>query len=205
MSVIQTMEVVNKSVLTRCLPLAVPVLLVIDSTTRNFVQVILDLMISICLLSCYDEDIDECSEGTSGCSQLCTNTIGSYTCTCDNGYQLTNDNHTCTDIDECTLNNNGGCEQTCHNTDGSYYCSCFNGFSLNDQNCTGIIIFFNFCYYVLSSLDINECNTNNGGCGQDCINTVGSYQCQCREGFQFTSNGRSCTGNFKIYIVMCIC
>ncbi|XP_011408844.1 PREDICTED: oncoprotein-induced transcript 3 protein-like, partial [Amphimedon queenslandica] len=39
---------------------------------------------------------------------------------------------------------------------------------------------------------INECDTNNGGCEQDCINTIGSYQCQCREGFQFTRNGRSC-------------
>ena len=84
-------------------------------------------------------DIDECSDGTSGCSQLCTNTIGSYTCTCDNGYQLTNDNHTCTDIDECTVNN-GGCEKTCHNINGSYYCSCLNGYYLNndDHNCTGM-------------------------------------------------------------------
>ena len=142
-------------------------------------------------------DIDECSKGISGCSQLCTNTIGSYTCTCDNGYQLTNDNHTCTDIDECTLNNNGECEQTCHNTDGSYYCSCLNGFSLNDQNCTGIIVLHYFCYCALSSIDINECDTNNGGCEQDCINTIGSYQCQCSEGFQFTSNRRNCTGNLK--------
>ena len=48
-------------------------------------------------------------------------------------------NHTCTDIDECTLNNNGGCEQTCHNTDGSYYCSCLNGYSIdaNGHNCIG--------------------------------------------------------------------
>ena len=103
-------------------------------------------MLIIAFLNFLLSDIDECSEGTSGCSQLCTNTIGNYTCTCDNGYQLTNDDHTCTDIDECTVNNNGGCEQTCHNTNGSYYCSCFNGFSLNDKNCTGIVIIHYFCY-----------------------------------------------------------
>ena len=40
-------------------------------------------------------DIDECSEGISGCTQLCTNTIGSYRCTCQYGYQLGIDNHTC--------------------------------------------------------------------------------------------------------------
>ena len=84
-------------------------------------------------------DIDECNEEISGCSQLCTNTIGSYTCACHNGYQLGNDNHTCTDIDECT-NDNGGCEQTCTNTIGSFVCSCLDGYSLdnNNHNCTGI-------------------------------------------------------------------
>ena len=40
-------------------------------------------------------DIDECSEGVSGCSQLCSNTVGSYRCSCQNGYQLGSDNHTC--------------------------------------------------------------------------------------------------------------
>ena len=40
-------------------------------------------------------DIDECSEGISGCSQICSNTIGSYSCICQNGYQLGSDDHTC--------------------------------------------------------------------------------------------------------------
>ena len=40
-------------------------------------------------------DIDECQQGISGCSQVCTNTIGSYKCSCNAGYQLTNDSHTC--------------------------------------------------------------------------------------------------------------
>ena len=76
----------------------------------------------------------------SGCSQLCISNIDdSYTCSCQNGYELSNDNHTCTDIDECTVNDNGGCEQICHNTNGSYYCSCLTGYllSINDHNCTG--------------------------------------------------------------------
>ena len=87
----------------------------------------------------YSVDIDECSEETSGCSQLCTNTIGSYTCTCHNGYQLKND-HTCTDIDECS-EENGVCEQTCANTIGSFTCSCASGYSLISKKfCTGMII-----------------------------------------------------------------
>ena len=32
-------------------------------------------------------DIDECSEGISGCSQNCENTVGSFTCSCRNGYR----------------------------------------------------------------------------------------------------------------------
>ena len=45
-------------------------------------------------------DIDECTRGTSGCDHNCTNTPGSYYCTCMNGYDLESDNHTCTG-DDC--------------------------------------------------------------------------------------------------------
>ena len=143
-------------------------------------------------------DIDECSEGVSGCSQICVNTIGSYTCSCQNGYKLSNDNHTCTDIDECTVNNNGGCEQICHNTSGSYYCSCLTGYLLNnnDHYCTGEFLLFKLFKHCHTLTDINECDTDNGGCEHNCINTLGSYQCQCREGFFFTSSGGNCTGDY---------
>lgn len=40
-------------------------------------------------------DIDECVEDISGCDQTCTNTIGSYQCTCDSGYRLASDSHHC--------------------------------------------------------------------------------------------------------------
>ena len=41
-------------------------------------------------------DIDECSDGISGCNQTCTNTIGSYTCSCQSRfYTLNADGHTC--------------------------------------------------------------------------------------------------------------
>ena len=35
-------------------------------------------------------DINECIEGTSGCAHNCTNTIGSYNCSCGAGLILTN-------------------------------------------------------------------------------------------------------------------
>ena len=40
-------------------------------------------------------------------------------------------------------------------------------------------------------IDINECSTNNGGCGNItsslCTNTIGSYSCSCRTGFNGTT------------------
>jgi hypothetical protein len=42
-------------------------------------------------------DINECSDGTSTCGAngVCTNTIGSFTCTCDAGFVDSNDGLTC--------------------------------------------------------------------------------------------------------------
>ena len=51
----------------------------------------------------FHSDIDECTEGTSGCDHNCTNTDGSYYCTCLDGYVLESDNHTCTGDEYYTL------------------------------------------------------------------------------------------------------
>ena len=34
------------------------------------------------------------------------------------------------------------------------------------------------------NLDEDECSTGNHICAQECINTNGSYECACREGYQ---------------------
>ena len=41
-------------------------------------------------------DIDECSDGTSGCEQTCMNTPGSYVCGCNVGYSLLPNGKACT-------------------------------------------------------------------------------------------------------------
>jgi len=43
-----------------------------------------------------------------------------------------------------------------------------------------------------SSTDINECASDTPPCGQICTNTLGSYQCSCRNGY--VSNGSACDG-----------
>lgn len=40
-------------------------------------------------------DVDECSTTRNNCTQICTNTIGSYQCGCNAGYMLDTDGLTC--------------------------------------------------------------------------------------------------------------
>ena len=40
-------------------------------------------------------DIDECAEGIDSCDQTCTNTLGSYLCSCGSGYRLASNGRTC--------------------------------------------------------------------------------------------------------------
>ena len=47
-------------------------------------------------------------------------------------------------------------------------------------------------------IDINECTTQNGGCEQNCQNTIGSYTCSCLTGYLIgDSNGYNCTGLYR--------
>ncbi|NOJ79561.1 DUF4215 domain-containing protein [Myxococcus xanthus] len=68
-------------------------------------------------------DVNECTNGTAQCSvnAICTNTPGSYTCTCRPGYW--GNGWTCSDIDECS-NGTAACNpsQVCVNTPGGYEC-----------------------------------------------------------------------------------
>ena len=49
-----------------------------------------------------------------------------------------------------------------------------------------------------SASDIDECTNNNDLCAQACINTPGSYVCNCTPGYVLDSNGFSCIGEMII-------
>jgi len=126
------------------------------------------------------QDIDECQ--SSPCSEACTNTPGSFFCSCTSkGFSLAPDGVSCSDM--TCMENNGGCEQICQPVgSSSYICACHLGYKLkaDKHNCT----------------DIDECNSvdpnHQNTCEQVCYNQPGSYYCGCGEGFQLSDNARSC-------------
>lgn len=48
-------------------------------------------------------DIDECEENSDDCSQLCSNTIGSFTCDCSDELVLATDGKTCKGCCDCSV------------------------------------------------------------------------------------------------------
>ena len=42
--------------------------------------------------------------------------------------------------------------------------------------------------------DINECSEGLSSCNQWCINTVGSYACDCYSGFALGTDNHTCEG-----------
>jgi len=47
------------------------------------------------MFNCELIDFDECLDNNGGCDHTCNNAIGSYTCTCRDGYKLLDDKHKC--------------------------------------------------------------------------------------------------------------
>ena len=103
--------------------------------------------------------MDECLIRNGGCEHECTNLIGSFVCSCNDGYELDTNSFNCTskrsdnyelvfgnvinachyhaDINECLDSSLNNCHVngTCFDTMGSYNCSCNVGFSGNGTEC----------------------------------------------------------------------
>ena len=50
---------------------------------------------------------------------------------------------------------------------------------------------------ILFLLDIKECESHNGQCDHNCINTIGSFYCTCDSGYKLNGDKLSCDGQFK--------
>ncbi|XP_057293735.1 uncharacterized protein LOC130622302 [Hydractinia symbiolongicarpus] len=121
-------------------------------------------------LSC--EDVNECSSQINNCSkqtQDCVNTVGSFKCVCkDRFIKVGASCYQCTSnrLEYCTENSD--CNQN--------KCDCKKGFTKRNEKCE----------------DTDECKFSST-CGPGtCINTIGSYLCECDHGFTLNDDNTTC-------------
>ncbi|XP_036972907.1 bone morphogenetic protein 1-like isoform X3 [Acanthopagrus latus] len=198
------------------------------------------------------KEMDECSRPDNGqCEQRCMNTLGSYRCACDPGYELAADRRSC-ETAACggfitklngSLTTPGWPKEYPPNkncvwqlvapiqyritlvfdvfeTEGNDVCK-YDYVEVRSGLSSDSKLHGKFCGAekpeVITSQhnnmriefksdntvakrgfkahffsDIDECSKENGGCQHECVNTFGSYSCQCRSGFMLHDNKHDC-------------
>nr|XP_045718820.1 adhesion G protein-coupled receptor E5 [Mirounga angustirostris] len=131
------------------------------------------------------------SQKTSDCARWCppkSTCVNATTCRCSPGFisssgeMFTSRLESCDDINECGPSSAVSCGKfaDCQNTEGSFYCTCIQGYELASQARTFRNESENTCQ------DVDECSSGQPTCHEStvCINTVGSYKCRCRRGWE---------------------
>ena len=116
-------------------------------------------------------DVDECSLLNGGCHQICTNTIGGFDCSCNEGYTINTDN------------------RTCQGTIMHYY----------TINLLPLVLNFSkfISFFTSSTVDpVAMCDASNS-CAQSCVRLSGMETCGCLPGYELASNGMNCTSTLK--------
>ncbi|XP_041060169.1 thrombomodulin-like [Carcharodon carcharias] len=113
-----------------------------------------------------------CQLENGGCQHKCEEALaGSPQCSCQPGYQLSRDGHSCQPFDLCQ---EAGCQHRCIVQEGSPYCLCRDGYQL-DATGKGCV-------------DVDECQQK--PCEQRCVNSPGNFSCECLPGYQLTSDNK---------------
>lgn len=124
-------------------------------------------------------DTNECEDlGLCQSPEVCTNTLGSYRCDCENGYQRNKVTGLCEYHSACSSWARNTCrlDEECIDTPGGYTCVCGAGFRRVNGTCE----------------DLDECSEMIHGCHHDCVNTEGSYRCSCKVGYSLQLDGKTC-------------
>ncbi|KAF6024532.1 NID2 [Bugula neritina] len=173
---------------------------------------------------CLTKDTNNCHQNA-----VCINTEGSYRCECSSGF-IGDGRNVCNDIKECYSHPCRGYNATCTDFDGGFSCTCPPGLtgdgisSCNDgvvcPDSSHVCSAHALCQYSpklgihcnclpgftgdgITCQDVDECAEDKHGChiNAACINTEGSFTCQCKHGF--LGNGRTvCEGKLLLFNVL---
>jgi len=113
-------------------------------------------------------DINECGSRNGGCAHVCTNTVGTFTCSCRTGFMLTSDQRSCVGKVNVPPKN----------------------IEVLTFKCVFFFVFF--CHLCL--VVINQCAQANDNCDQFCMQNGVTVTCSCRTGYTLAENGRTCNG-----------
>ncbi|KAK7912579.1 hypothetical protein WMY93_012790 [Mugilogobius chulae] len=154
------------------------------------------------------EDIDECSQSPEMCLfGTCSNTEGSFTCICPDGFKLSTSGRRCLDVrvNYCyTKFENSRCTAPKAQNTSKAECCCTamagQGWGNPCELCptkadkeSYLLLCPNEGYQQGPDhpVDIDECLNNPCVNGQ-CINTDGSFRCECPMGFSLDTTGVTC-------------
>ena len=147
------------------------------------------------------DDINECHVLNGGCEFGCRNTNGSHQCYCYYGYELKNETHCANEIQCIVVQNfeNEDYRFTCHGdynlTISNFTCDSIPKSSIATTSSTTTPTSDCPMGYVQrysgECIDEDECDfyTN---CQHFCVNTEGSFHCECNEGYKLADDGYSC-------------
>ncbi|XP_032252017.1 CD97 antigen isoform X3 [Phoca vitulina] len=151
---------------------------------RSFLLLLQVLGVSLILL-------EVGSQKTSDCARWCppkSTCVNATTCRCFPGFNsssgeiFTGRLESCDDINECGPPSAVSCGKfaDCQNTEGNFYCTCIQGYELASRAREFRNESENTCQ------DVDECSSGQPMCHEStiCINTVGSYKCRCRRGWE---------------------
>ncbi|XP_054958358.1 collagen and calcium-binding EGF domain-containing protein 1 isoform X2 [Pan paniscus] len=139
-----------------------------------------------------DGDREICSESKIATTKYpCLKSSGELTTCyrkkCCKGYKFVLGQCIPEDYDVCA---EAPCEQQCTDNFGRVLCTCYPGYRYDRERHRKREK--PYC------LDIDECASSNGTlCAHICINTLGSYRCECREGYIQEDDGKTCTRGDK--------